>query len=127
MGRRGGGRGPRGLVVPMQARTPAEALFRSLSSVGYQEGTHAEWIARAVNEIETLANHVRTLTVDTFRKHMATIGVPEPADTRAYGLAFREAAKSGFIENSGRSVKGSKRENVGNPRTRPVTVWTSLL
>jgi hypothetical protein len=110
----------------LPGRDPGELLFRSLASVGKKAGTHADWIWEVVSKIKILAGNLAEFTVDDLRSFIRG-RLAEPDDARAYGTAFREAVRLGHIRNSGRVVMGERRENVGTPRPRPVTVWESLL
>jgi hypothetical protein len=111
-------------ITPLPAHTVAEGLFRSLSTVstGRRSGAHAGWIWDAVETIKTLAGELRELTVEDLRDRM-----PDPDNASMAGLAFREAARLGYVENSGRVQKSRYRDEAVTPRCRPLTVWESLL
>lgn len=111
----------------LPGRDAGELLFRTLATVGKATGTHAAWIWDVVEQVKSLAQSRVAFSVDDLRARLEIMGIEEPADSRSYGTVFREAARLGYVENRGRTVKGKPRPHVGTPKTRPVTVWESLL
>jgi len=109
-------------TIPLPSRTPADTLFRSLATAGRQLGTHAEWVRLAVDTIRELARAKGEITAEDL---YAEIGRPE--DSRAAGTAFRDAARAGYVANTGRTSLGYRGKNVENPRTRRFTIWESIL
>lgn len=105
---------------PLPSDTVADTLFRSLATVGNQLGTHAEWVRLAVETIRLLALERRELTAEDL---YSEIGRPD--DARMAGTAFRDAARAGYVVNSGRTVRTERSEGVENPRARRGTVWES--
>lgn len=120
MGRRG--HGPNGRALAMPSRTPGEDLFRSLSTMGRSEGTHVGWLSKAIEAIRALATVHAEFTVEDLWSKVA-----KPERPALAGVAFREAAKLGYVSATGRYATSGQRDEAYAKRTRKVQFWESLI
>lgn len=107
------------MEVPGQLELGQELRDQGMDLV---QGHNAEWSARALDELATLAHARPTLTADTLRDRMALLD-DQPAHHNAYGAVFATAARMGLLERTGVAVQSTR----ADAHARRLTLWRSLV
>lgn len=110
----------------MSTRQPIFDLLGSLSDAEdaiAQAGANANpsWKQAALEAVRKVALRLPAFTTDPIWAELG--GFPNTHDSRAMGYIIRQAVSLGYIENTGRTERTSRRSN----HARPLTVWKSLL
>lgn len=117
----------RAAASPYYAQSSAAALHNpatrardeAIMRVG---AANEEWCATALQAVLLVARRRVVFTTDDVWACLSAVNAA-PSDNRALGAVMREAAKRGYITNTGRTAKSKSVVN----HARPLAVWESIV
>lgn len=108
-----------GRLFDFDAERSAKKRDEAIHAVG---DSHAQWVARCVLEIATLAKHNATFTTDDVWKVMSTVDAT-PREPRAMGAAMVTARRAGWIS----PTNEYRPTDAVQAHRRPIRIWKSLV